>query len=72
MSYHKKITPMLERLKVYESTFGHPVPPEVKKAYDLETQVQMVEEALEKGEPYPEWAERAQTKTGSLLDKYYG
>ncbi len=71
MSYHKKITPMLERLKVYENTFGHPVPPEVKKAYDLETQVEMVEEALAKGEPYMEWAKRAKTKTGSIMDKFY-
>jgi hypothetical protein len=42
--------------------------------FDITTRMELdrqAQEAVDKGEPIPEWRDRATTKTGTLLDKLY-
>ena len=58
-------------VQAYLDLFGHEPAAEAEKyltPMELDRQAQ---EAVDKGEPIPEWRDRATTKTGTLLDKLY-
>ena len=59
-------------VQAYLDLFGHEPAAEAEKyltPMELDRQAQ---EAVDKGEPIPEWRDRATTKTGTLLDELYG
>ena len=58
-------------VQAYLDLFGHEPAAEAEKyltPMELDRQAQ---EAVDKGEPIPEWRDRATTKTGTLLDNLY-
>ena len=58
-------------VQAYSQMFGHEPAVEAEKyltPMELDRQAQ---EAVDKGEPIPEWRDRATTKTGTLLDQLY-
>ena len=66
-----EIADLSPSVQAYLDLFGHEPAAEVEKyltPIELDRQAQ---EAVDKGEPIPEWRDRAKTKTGTLLDELY-
>tara|TARA_B110000879_G_scaffold138508_1_gene180654 strand:+ start:298 stop:864 length:567 start_codon:yes stop_codon:yes gene_type:complete len=58
-------------LKAYEEKFGHRQSPEASRAHPRAVLDQMAKEALEKGEPIPQWRDRHKTRLGNVNDQRY-
>ena len=64
-----KPTPL--NLKAYEDKFGHRQSPEASRAHPLAILDQMAKEALESGEPIPQWRDRYKRKLDNVNDQRY-
>ena len=63
--------PTPPNLKAYEEKFGHRQSPEASRAHPRAVLDQMAKEALEKGEPIPQWRDRHKTRLGNVNDQRY-
>ena len=54
-----------------EDKFGHRQSPEASRAHPLPILDQMAKEALESGEPIPQWRDRHKRKLGNVNDQRY-
>ena len=67
----KAKTPLSENVLRYKETFGHLPSIEAMKHLTPVNLDSIAKQALDKGEPIPEWRDRATTKTGAMLDELY-
>jgi len=63
--------PTPPNLKAYEEKFGHRQSPEASRAHPRAVLDQMAKEALEKGEPIPQWRDRHKRRLGNVNDQIY-
>ena len=58
-------------VQAYLDLFGHEPAAEAEKYLTPVELERQAEEAVDKGEPIPEWRDRPKMKMGTLLDKLY-
>lgn len=63
--------PTPPNLQAYQDKFGHRQSPEASRAHPLSILDQMAKEALELGEPIPQWRDRHKTRLGNVNDQMY-
>ena len=66
-----EMTELSPSVQAYSDLFGHEPAAEAEKFLSPMELDRQAQEAVDKGEPIPEWRDRATTETGTLLDKLY-